>query len=56
MSAESNAYTHVYAFRWWAGHPELSEEEARRRDLEAVRKAADEALGQLTDEVGGDAS
>ncbi|WP_211979102.1 hypothetical protein [Brevibacterium sp. W7.2] len=50
LSAESNARAHAEAFRWWRGAPELTEREARRRDLEALRDAVAELIVEWFDE------
>lgn len=47
MSAESNARSHAEAFRWWRGAPDLTEVEAERRDLEALRDGCVELLAEI---------
>ena len=44
MSADSNARSHAEAFRWWAGNPEMSDEEAHLHDLLALHRATTELI------------
>ena len=44
MSAESNARTHAEQFRWWRGHPDFTDEEARLQDLLALHRATTELV------------
>ena len=47
MTAESNARDHAENFRWWLGTPDLTDYEARRRDLLALRSAVNDLLREL---------
>lgn len=52
MSAESHAYDHVAAFRWWPGAPDLTTEEAELRDALALRDAVEDRIALLRHESG----
>lgn len=54
MTAESNARDHATSFQWWLGAPDLTEHEARRRDLLALRAAVNDLLRELADEARAD--
>lgn len=51
MSAESNARDHADAFRWWQGAPHLTTEQARLRDLEALRDAVADLIASYVEEM-----